>query len=92
MGFLKNIIAKLKGKVNGYCCKDCVSDLYSVLDGEAGQEEEKYFMDHINECRCCFDQYEIDKSVKELVKYKIDQKPVPSSLVESIKNKINKHS
>lgn len=87
-----NFYYKLIGKKKGYCCKDCFKNLYHVLDKEASKEQEAHFMKHIDECSYCFKLYEIDKSVKEVIKMKIEHKSVPPTLINSIKNKINQHS
>jgi anti-sigma factor (TIGR02949 family) len=84
-----NLFLKIIGKKQGYCCKDCVTNLYSVLDGEATKDQEDYFRSHITECSPCFNRYEIDKSVKEVLKLKVEHKEVPSNLIASIKNKLN---
>jgi anti-sigma factor (TIGR02949 family) len=85
-GFFKKWTSPKKG----YCCNDCLCNLYMVLDGEASKEQQEKFMNHISDCSHCFECYEVDKSVKELVKYKIENKEVPTSLVDSIKSKIQK--
>jgi len=71
------------------CCKDCLSLLYTVLDGEATEDEIKYLNEHVTGCSPCYQHYHIEKAVKELVKYKIAKKEVPSDLINCIKNKLN---
>ena len=87
-----NLFYKLIGKKQGYCCKDCIKNLYQVLDGEATNEQETYFQLHINNCTHCFSLYEIDKSVKEVIKLKITNREVPLTLINSIKSRINQPS
>ena len=70
------------------CCKDCLSVLYSVLDGEANEEEIKSLNEHINGCSPCFQHYHIEKAVKEVVKYRIAKKEIPSDLIDCIKSKL----
>ncbi len=89
---ITNLFFKLVGKKQGYCCKDCVSNLYSVLDGEATKDQEEYFRTHIQECSHCFNLYEIDKSVKEVIKLKVANKEVPNSLISSIKDKLSNNA
>jgi anti-sigma factor (TIGR02949 family) len=89
---ITNFYYKMIGKKKGYCCKDCVTNLYQVLDGEASKAQEDYFKTHINECSHCFNLYEIDKSVKEVIKLKVENKQVPPTLISSIKNKLNQNS
>jgi len=89
---ITNLFFKLVGKKQaGYCCKDCVTNLYAVLDGEATKDQEEYFKTHINECSPCFNRYEIDKSVKEVIKLKVENKQVPANLISSIKDKLQQN-
>jgi anti-sigma factor (TIGR02949 family) len=89
---ITNLFFKLVGKKQGYCCKDCVKNLYAVLDGEASKDQEDYFRMHIQECSHCFNLYEIDKSVKEVIKLKVANKEVPSNLISSIKDKLSNNA
>lgn len=89
---LVNLFYKLMKKKKGYCCKDCIKNLYQVLDGEASKDQETYFKKHIKNCSHCFNLYEIDRSVKEVIKLKVENKAVPYHLVSSIKNKLSQTS
>ena len=89
---ITNFYYKLIGKKQGYCCKDCIKNLYQVLDGEASKDQEEYFRTHIKDCAHCFNLYEIDKSVKEVIKLKVAHKEVPINLIASIKSKLNQPS
>ncbi len=60
-----------------------------MLDNEASEEEEGYLHTHIEKCMVCFEQYEVEKQIRVLLKTKLDQKPLPSGLAESIKEKIS---
>ncbi len=86
---ITNFFLKLVGKKYNYCCKDCLTNLHAVLDGESTRDQENYFKTHINGCSHCFNRYAIDKSVKEVIKLKVENKAVPADLISSIKNKIN---
>lgn len=86
-----NIISKILSKKSVYCCKDCVKNLYAVLDGESTKDQEEYFRTHIHECSNCFNRYEIDRSVKEVIKLKVENKAVPSSLVSAIKERVRQN-
>ncbi len=69
-------------------CHECLQNLYLMVDGEASKEQEDYFNRHMDECIPCFNSFSLEKSVKEFLKNRIEQKPVPQSLVENIKSKI----
>jgi len=91
--FISGIITKLFGEKveKRYCCKDCLCKLYSVLDGEATTDEVHYLNDHIDHCKPCYNHYQIEKSVKEVIKHKLEKRPVPTDLINSIKTKIDKN-
>ncbi|WP_299252864.1 zf-HC2 domain-containing protein [uncultured Cytophaga sp.] len=91
--FIKEVVNKLVGKKaqQRYCCKDCLCKLNLVLDGEASTAEIEHLQKHIHECAPCFDHYNIEKSVKEVIKHKLEQRPVPASLIENIRGNINKN-
>ena len=91
--FIKEVVNKLVGKKaeHRYCCKDCLCKLNLVLDGEGTNEDVVYLQSHIEQCAPCYNHYNIEKSVKEVIKHKLEQRPVPSNLIESIRGKINKN-
>lgn len=69
-------------------CQECLKTLQLVVDGEASKEEEEYFNKHLEECIPCFNFYHLEKSVKQILKHKIQKKAVPPSLKQTIANKI----
>lgn len=91
--FIKEVVNKLVGKKaeQRYCCKDCLCRLNSVLDGEATKEEMIYLQEHIEKCSPCYNHYNIEKSVKEVIKHKLEQRPVPANLIDSIRGNIQKN-
>ncbi len=70
-------------------CSECLQSLQLLVDGEATADEEQYFRKHIDECVPCYDFYNLEKSVKEVLQKKIEKKEVPPALLKSIKDKIN---
>ncbi len=67
----------------------CVDLLHRILDGAAEKDEEQYFMDHIEECWGCFQDYKLEHAIRELVKTKLEKKAVPEDLVSSIRQRID---
>ena len=47
-------------------CEDMMSKVFLSLDGELSHEEEKKFLEELNQCSCCLGKYEIEKSFKDL--------------------------
>jgi anti-sigma factor (TIGR02949 family) len=69
------------------CC-DCLKSLQLVVDGEATKEQEDFFMNHLDECIPCYNFYQVEKSVKEVLQNKICKKEAPSHLIHQIRNQI----
>jgi mycothiol system anti-sigma-R factor len=63
----------------------CLEMLQVILDGEASDEQKKYFKEHMDMCLPCFKGYELDMAIKQLVKSKCCGGDAPSDLVEQIK-------
>lgn len=69
-------------------CQRCLELLERVTDGEASPEDEKDFHKHIDDCLPCYEVYNLEKSIKEMLKTKVEKKQVPEDLIQSIKQKI----
>lgn len=72
-------------------CKEfnkCMEILELMLDNEASKEEEQYVNTHIDKCLVCFEQYEVEKEIRELIKTKLSNLPVPADLANQIRTQI----
>jgi len=84
-----NLFNWLKQSVLGRSsCKRCLELLELITDEEASPEEVKHFHNHINECLPCYESYNLEKSIKEMLQTKLEKKQVPDDLIQSIKLKI----
>ncbi len=72
-------------------CDDIIRKLEAMLDGDQDVTQDKDFMEKVNNCEYCLEQYEIEKSFKELVKAKLKGLVVSNSLIQSIKSKLSLH-
>lgn len=59
-----------------------------MLDNEATPNQEDFFNSHIEKCMVCFAHYNVEKQIRELLKTKLNNKAIPSSLAEDIRSKI----
>jgi anti-sigma factor (TIGR02949 family) len=66
----------------------CLKLLYLMLDNEASASDEEYLHAHINKCMFCFEQYEVEKQLRVLLKSKLEKLAIPAGLAENIKFKI----
>ena len=69
-------------------CNDCMQNLQLLVDGEITKDQESHFRTHLDECTPCFSVYNVEKAVKEVLQKKLEKKHVPSSLINSIIDKI----
>lgn len=71
-------------------CEDeeCNRLLQLILDGEASENDEEVFFQHIKNCSYCYNGYMLEKSIRKLIRTKIKKESVPADLVDSIKLKI----
>ena len=84
-----NLFGWIKSHLFGQIsCQECLELLELITDGEASPEEEKQFHKHIDECLPCFETYNLEESIKEMLRTKLEKKQVPEDLIQSIKQKI----
>ncbi|MDX1904893.1 MAG: anti-sigma factor [Thermonemataceae bacterium] len=69
------------------CC--CIETLYTILDGEACEQQSQELMAHIEKCLPCYQQYDLEVAIREVLKTHLQKKEVPQDLIESIKMKIS---
>jgi len=68
----------------------CLHLLEVILDDESTPEAEQEYFEHIDQCWPCYQNYNLEKAIRKLIKSKIENKPVPDGLIKSIKREIEK--
>lgn len=71
-------------------CSEYIELIQLVLDDEASTDEDLYLSRHLKICPECLEKLKLDKEVKKAIQLKLENKAVPSTLVDSIKTIINK--
>jgi anti-sigma factor (TIGR02949 family) len=69
-------------------CEDIIGKLEQMLDGELDMNKEKNFVDMVNSCEYCLEQYKIEKSMRKLIKTGFKNVMVSNDLVNNIKQSI----
>lgn len=85
--YLKNLFGNGKARMDE--CMQVLDIIDTVLDEEATADEQQILTSHIKSCMPCYEKYNLDKSIKELLKARRSDKPVPEGLVNSIKLQIS---
>jgi anti-sigma factor (TIGR02949 family) len=69
----------------------CIELLQLVLDGDATPEQHAQFEAHIAQCMPCYQTYNLDITVRALLKTKCSGNGAPPELIEKIKSKISQN-
>lgn len=67
----------------------CLEMLQTILDGNASDEQQVYFKQHMEKCMPCYKAHELDMQIKHLLKSRCSGNHVPPDLLEKIKNQVN---
>ncbi len=67
----------------------CLELVRLMLDEESTPEDNAYVLNHIDKCYQCYDNYDIEKAIREAVKKKNRKAKIPHEVVNEIRNKIN---
>lgn len=66
----------------------CIQMIQAVLDGSATDEEMEHFRVNMDECIPCIEGYNLEKSIKETLKNKVEKKCCPQSTLDLLKSRI----
>lgn len=70
----------------------CMEMLQVIIDGEASNEQQEYFKNHMDRCLPCFKSYDLDMAIKRLLKTKCCGSDAPTDLIDQIKMQISQNS
>jgi anti-sigma factor (TIGR02949 family) len=85
------IAPKADGPPAPYCSgnKDkCFKHLLDLLDGQLELDSELRLQANIEACKACYEELDLQLAIREALKFKIREAPVPLGLIEEIKGKI----
>ncbi len=67
----------------------CMQMLQIILDEQPSQAQQEYFKAHMDKCMPCFKTYNLDATIKELLKSRCCGGEAPQDLIEGIKQRIH---
>jgi mycothiol system anti-sigma-R factor len=73
-------------------CADVLERVYEYLDGEMGDLDLAKIRQHLEECRPCLDQYDVDVALKALVRRSCGCEQAPAELRRRILVRISEYS
>ena len=75
-------------KPDGAKCS-CMEMLQQMLDSEVTADQREYFKQHLDHCLPCYKTYNLEITIKELLKSKCCGGDVPSDLIQELQMQIN---
>ncbi|WP_347350278.1 mycothiol system anti-sigma-R factor [Intrasporangium sp.] len=70
-------------------CSEALLRLFEYLDGEMSPEDRARIRAHLDECGPCLKEYDLDTTMKALVKRACAREPAPDSLRATIMTRIS---
>ena len=68
---------------------ECMKIIQAILDDEATDAEKDHFRENMEKCIPCIEAYRLEKCIKDSLNFKLEKKPCPQSILNTIINKIN---
>ncbi len=69
----------------------CLELVRLMLDNESTDEDTAYVLKHIDGCYRCYDNFDVENAIRELMKKKYNNVEIRSEIVSSIREKIEVH-
>lgn len=72
-------------------CKDrekCIEVLHLIIDGEADEDDEAYFYNHINKCLHCSMYYKLEQTIRTALRRKLKKLVAPESFINELRMKV----
>lgn len=68
---------------------ECMKIIQAILDDEATDAEKDHFRENMDKCIPCIESYRLEKCIKDSLNFKLEKKPCPQSILDTIITKIN---
>jgi anti-sigma factor (TIGR02949 family) len=69
----------------------CLELVRLMLDDESTPDEDEYILKHIDGCYRCYDNFDVENAIREVIKQKNSHVEVPEDVVNEIREKIEVH-
>ena len=69
----------------------CLDLIRVMLDDESTEDDKAYILQHIEECYRCYDNFDLENAIRELVRLKYSHLSIPQEVVSEIRAKIEVH-
>ena len=69
----------------------CLELVRLMLDDESSDDDNAYVLKHIDGCYRCYDNFDVEKAIREVIKQKNSHVEIPQSVVNEIRAKLEVH-
>jgi mycothiol system anti-sigma-R factor len=69
-------------------CEEIITKLEAMLDGELDEEKQKEVEELVQNCEYCLEQYNVERSIRSMIRRGFDNISSSGTLVNNIKDKI----
>ncbi len=66
----------------------CMEMLQLVIDGQATDDQVHYWKAHLGMCQPCYEKYNVDSTIKEMVKSECCCSKIPQDVIEQLSSQI----
>ena len=90
MGILTRWFGKKMGALMASCPEEtkCLEMARVMLDDESTKEDTDFVMKHIDNCYQCYDNYDVEMAIREVMKQKRQNLEIPENVITEIRQKI----
>jgi anti-sigma factor (TIGR02949 family) len=93
MGKFMRWVGRTMSSKDNRCSEEehCLELVRLMLDDESTPDEDAYILKHIDGCYRCYDNFDVENAIREVIKQKNSQVKVPEGVVNEIREKIEVH-
>jgi anti-sigma factor (TIGR02949 family) len=93
MGKFMRWVGRTMSSKDNRCSEEehCLELVRLMLDDESTPDEDEYILKHIDGCYRCYDNFDVENAIREVIKQKNSHVEVPQDVVNEIREKIEVH-
>ena len=93
MGKLIRWIGRTFNSKDNRCSDEehCLELVRLMLDDESTEDDNAYVLRHIDGCYRCYDNFDVENAIREVIKQKNSNIEIPQGVVNEIREKIEVH-
>jgi anti-sigma factor (TIGR02949 family) len=93
MGKLIRWVGRTFNSKDNRCSEEehCLELVRLMLDDESTEDDNAYVLKHIDGCYRCYDNFDVENAIREVIRQKNSNIEIPQDVVNEIREKIEVH-